>query len=212
MDLNLVILQLREFCPLLEGRVAGAADFDTGVETVMAITDPGTGRLAYPSAAVIPLEDDATGNDALDGNYQVVTETIGVIVEFDSTADRRGQAGVSQVEAMKYALFRALLSWRIDPAKSSKGLYYAGGELITFDRARLFWEFRFSFDALISDADGFTPCGDPLVVIEATLPVNPPEDDTPAPTSPTIEIQVTAPVAPPAPPRLGVHPNPNRGR
>ena len=40
MDISLVIEQLRRYCPELGGRVGGAADFETGVESVIAITDP----------------------------------------------------------------------------------------------------------------------------------------------------------------------------
>ena len=162
MDISRVIEQLRRYCPELGGRVGGAADFETGVESVIAITDPATGKFVYPAAVVIPLEDEAGSTDLLDGNLQTVTETIGVIVEFDASADRRGQAAVSQVKAMKYALFRALLGWVIDPERGARGLTYAGGELLTFDRARLFWMYRMSFDAMVSDADGFVPRGDPL--------------------------------------------------
>jgi hypothetical protein len=164
-NLDTVITQLKTYVPLLGGRVGGAADFDIGVESVIAITDPVTGKLAYPAAVVMPLEDDSPATADLTGLFQTVTETIGVVVEFDATADRRGQGGVSQVEAMKYAIFAALLNWHIDPGRGSRGLYYAGGSLLTFDRARLFWEYRFSFDATITDADGFIPAGDPLVDI-----------------------------------------------
>ena len=169
MDISLVIQQLRQYCPALGGRVGGAADFDTGVESVIAITDPKTGKFAYPAAVVIPREDDAADNDLLDGNTQTVTETVGIIVEFDATADRRGQGGVSQAEAMKYALFGALLNWLIDPNRGARGLYYAGGELLSFDRARLFWMYRMSFDATITDADGFIPRGDPLTNVTETI-------------------------------------------
>ena len=89
MDISLVIEQLRQFCPVLQGRVGGAADFETGVETVIAITDPATGKFAYPTAVVIPLEDEPGANDLLDGTIQTVIETVGVIVEFDASADRR---------------------------------------------------------------------------------------------------------------------------
>jgi hypothetical protein len=179
MNLDLVIQQLRTFCPLLEGRVAGAADFDTGVESVLAITDPGTGKLSYPAAVVYPLDDEASPSADATGLLQIVTETIGVIVEFDATADRRGQGGVSQVEATKYAIFGALLNWAIDPSRSSHGLYYGGGSLIKFDRARLFWEYRFSFDATITDADGFIPRGDPLTNILGTIHIDDPVDAAP---------------------------------
>ena len=58
MNISLVIEQLRALCPVLGGRVGGAADFENGVETVITINDPVTGKLAYPSAVVIPLEDE----------------------------------------------------------------------------------------------------------------------------------------------------------
>ena len=170
MDISLVIEQLRRYCPVLGNRVGGAADFETGVRTVVTINDPKTGKLAYPSAVVIPLEDEPGKNETEDGNLQIVTETIGVIVMFDATADRRGQGGVSQVEAMKYSIFGALLNWLIDPERGARGLYYAGGELLTFDRARLFYMFRMNFDATISDADGFNPAGDALTDVQETIP------------------------------------------
>ena len=64
----------------MSGCEGGAADFENAVETVIAITKPATGKLAYPSAAVIPLEDEAGNNDLLNGYPQIVTATIGVIV------------------------------------------------------------------------------------------------------------------------------------
>jgi hypothetical protein len=169
MDISLVIAQLRTYCAPLGGRVGGAADFETGTETIINITDA-TGNLVYPVAVVIPLEDEVDADQLLQGDQQIVTETVGVIVEFDATADRRGQGGVSQVEAMKYSLFQALLNWHIDLTRSARGLYYAGGSLLSFDRARLFWMFRFSFDAAISDADGFPLSGYPLAVVTAAIP------------------------------------------
>ena len=176
----------------LGGRIGGAADFENGVETVIVITDPTTGKFVYPAAVVIPLEDEPGANDMMDGNQQEVIETIGVIVQFDATADRRGQTAVSQVEAMKYALFGALLNWQIDPERGARGLYYAGGELLTFDRAQLFWLFRMSFDAAISDGDGFHPTGDPLTNVTETIQL-----DNPINIGPPITVEQTA-VADPA--------------
>lgn len=188
MNISLVIEQLRRFCPALGGRVGGAADFEVGTETVVAIMDPRTGKLAYPSAVVIPLEDEPGGNEIMGGNLQTVVETIGVIVMLDAAADRRGQTAASGVEAMKYAIFRALLGWNIDPNRGARGLYYAGGELLTFDRARLFWIFRMSFDASIADADGFQPLGDPLVHIVETI-----QPDHPFKLAPPVVVEQVAP-------------------
>jgi hypothetical protein len=189
MDISLVIQQLRRHCPSLGGRVGGAADFDTGVETVIALTDPKTGKYAYPAAVVIPLEDDADPNALLDGSTQTVTETVGVIVAFDAKADRRGQAGASQVDAMKYAIFRALLGWVIDPARGARGLYYAGGELLSFDRARLFWMYRMSSDATVTDGDGWQPQGDPVSVLGTIQP------DDPVRLAPPVLIEAVPPGA-----------------
>ena len=191
MDISLVIEQLRRFCPALGGRVGGAADFENGTETVVTIMDPRTGKLAYPSAVVIPLEDEPGGNDLLDGNLQTVVETVGIIAMLDAAADRRGQTGASGVEALKYQIFGALLGWNIDPARGARGLYYAGGELLTFDRARLFWMYRMSFEATISDGDGFQPSGDPLVDIVETI-----QPDDPFKLAVPIVAEQDAPVVP----------------
>ena len=181
MDLNIVIRQIRTYSPSLGGRVTGAGDFDTGIESVIALTDTETGALAYPAAAVIPLADDVTANLVANGLVQTVTEMIAVIVIFDATRDRRGQAGVSGVEAMRADLFRALLGWNIDPNRGARGLYYAGGEVLQFDRARLFYEFRFAFEATITEADGFLRYGDPLVEVRETIPVENGPASSPAP-------------------------------
>ena len=164
MNLDPVIAQLRTYCPLLGGRIGGAADFDTGTEDVIAFTDPATGALAYPAAVVIPLDDEAEDIDPVPGPQlnQTVTERIGVIVEFDSSADRRGQSGADQVQAMKYAVHAALLNWNPSPGQSVNGLRYAGGRLLKMDRARLFWQLDYSLQVLLTDADGFALRGDPL--------------------------------------------------
>src|SRR4051794_16053059 len=75
-DLTAVINQLRTCCLPLGGRVGGAADFDTGIETVVQITDSVTGGLVYPVAVVIPLADDAADNSLTGGGElsQIVTE------------------------------------------------------------------------------------------------------------------------------------------
>jgi hypothetical protein len=167
LNLSNVIAQLRAYCPPLGGRVGGAADYAVGTDTVIAFTDA-SGMLAYPAAVVIPLEDEAEDPDSLQGPQlnQNITERIGVIVEFDASADRRGQAGVDQVQAMKYALHAAILNWNPDPARSSNGLRYAGGRLLDLDRARLFWQFDYALSVFLSDADGWPLRGDPLTDVQ----------------------------------------------
>ena len=77
MNLDLVIGQVRQYCAPLQGRVGGAADFDTGTEHIVAFTDA-KGALVYPTAVVIPLDDKArraasdvakTVGDALEAGF-----------------------------------------------------------------------------------------------------------------------------------------------
>jgi hypothetical protein len=178
MDLSLVVLQLKTYVPTLGSRISGAADFASGLESTV--------NLELPAGFVLALEDDAGENDSWPGLFQSVTERIGVVVEFSnatgSDADARtGFAGVDQVYAMRGNIFSALLSW-IPPdqvGRAARGLSYGGGRLLTFDRARLFWQFEFTLDTTITDADGFPISGDPL--IEVTGTIQPAGDPSPAP-------------------------------
>lgn len=163
MNINQIISQLRSYCPALEGRVAGSADFDTGVDTTV--------NMALPAAYVIPLDDETSENLDMSGLQQLVHERIAVIVEFDASTDRRGQAAVSQVEAMKYDLFAALLNWQIAPARAVKGIEYAGSRLLAFDRARLFYQWDFALETTISDEDGYQVTAIPITEIDLDITV-----------------------------------------
>lgn len=168
MNLENVAAQAKQYVPALGGRVSGAADFASGLESTV--------NLELPAGFVLALEDDAGENENWPGLQQTVTERIGVVVEFSNTtgsdADARtGFAGVNQVEVMKFALYSALLSW-IPPdqvGRAARGLSYGGGRLLTFDRSRLFWQFEFTLDTTITDADGFPISGDPLIEVTGTL-------------------------------------------
>ena len=147
MDVSAVIAQLRQYCPAL-ALVGGAADFASGLETVV-------NPASLPAGFVIPSAEDADDNELQNALRQEVRERVGVIIEFDNTTDRRGQAASNQVDAMKYSLFSALLNWRIDPFRAQKGLQYSGGRFIDMDRGRLWWQFDFELIVNINDEDGF---------------------------------------------------------
>lgn len=168
MNLASVVAQLKSQVAALGGRISGVADFATGLETVV--------NMPLPAAFVLAIEDDADGNEDWPGLRQSVTERIGVVVEFDNTAGsdadaRTGFAGVDQVYPMRAALFSALLSWM--PAdqigRIARGFSYGGGRLLSFDRARLFWQFEFTLDVLITDGDGFPLSGDSLIGASGTI-------------------------------------------
>jgi hypothetical protein len=169
MNLDVVILRIKALCPLFNGNVAGAAEYQQGVKD--------EAWLPPPAAYVIPLDDEAEDNLDLQGVDQFVTERIGVIVMFSNaagvaTGDRRGQTASELFNPIKWQLYGAMLNWRpnssvenigivqpTDPGAdhSAKGFAYAGGRLLDADLARLFYEWDFSIRVQITDADGTWP-------------------------------------------------------
>ena len=140
--------------------MAGAANFATGLETQV--------WLALPAAYVVPLDDEASENDIQNALRQTVTERIGVIVEFDNSPDRRGQGVTLNYQPIRTALFAALLNWHPPPDEAAiRGVEYAGGHLLQFDRGRLFFQWEFSRPVMIDASDGFQIGSEPLLEIDA---------------------------------------------
>jgi hypothetical protein len=164
MDLVGLITQLKANVPVFAGRVAGAAEFST----MMA------GELrpeGFPSAYVIPLSMEATDNDTPNALYQVVTERVGIAVEFDNTGDRRGQ-GVTQLYWPTFlAINAAILNWRgTDPEHTLRGFESAGGSLLSNDRARIFYQYDYTIEWVLTEIDGWPVPYSPLNEIDANDP------------------------------------------
>ena len=119
-----------------------------------------------------------------------------IVVEFDNTVSsdadaRTGFAGINQVDDMRTAIFAAVLSWLPEDQLSAgpRGFSYGGGRMLDFDRARLFWQYEFTIQNTITDADGYILRGDPIVAAVGTIY---PESDT------TVQpIVITVPVSSP---------------
>lgn len=169
MEMSDVIDQLKTYAvDALGGRIAGVADFARGLETVT--------NMPLPCAYVYPLTDEAEPNTDLNGDQQIFWESFAVTVEFDQTrtslADSRtGFAGVNQVNNMKKAIWKAILNWQppSNADRAPRGIEYVGGELLSFDRARLFWQYTFRQQALVTDADGFWQVPPDLTDIQVTV-------------------------------------------
>lgn len=166
MNLDAVIAQLRAEAPSFADRVAGAANFADAMEGEVA--------LALPAAYVIPLEEEASENDSLNGLRQLVTERIGVVLHLDNAVanggDRRGQAPVASVDALRLEVFAAILNWA--PAGSLavvRGLEYAGAQLLKIDRARVFYQLEFTLEATLTDSDGYQAPNEPLEEIDVIV-------------------------------------------
>lgn len=156
MNLDKVITQIKSTVTLFANNVAGAAAYAKGVSDQV--------WLPTPAAYIIPLDEEAEPNSQQTGLQQIITERIGIIIQVDNSGDRRGQEAVTEYDAVRSAIFKQILDWRPDwdpnnptANREAKGLYYAGGRLVDFDRARLFYQFDFALDITVTEADGWTP-------------------------------------------------------
>ncbi len=172
MNIDAVASQLRAVATVFGGNVAGAAAYANGVADQV--------WLPLPAAYVIPREEDAEPNDSWPGLNQIIRERISVIVVLSTpnaggasdAADRRGQAAAAQLPTLRAAIFKALLNWQPPGANAARGIAYLGArfpEEGAFDRARFFYEFTFGLDVTITDADGWTVQGLPLVEVQGTI-------------------------------------------
>lgn len=146
MNLNLVINQLRTYCPSFSGRVAGAARFKRLEESA---------DLSVPAAYVIPLDDSPGDRMSLNDVRQPLIESFAVIVALSNVPDERGQAAVNTAhDAIRAELWHALLGWQPDKT-IYRGVEYQGGNLLDLDRSRLWYQFDFGAYMEITPADGW---------------------------------------------------------
>ncbi len=155
------IAQLRANAPLFGGRVAGAAEFVRGLRDY-------TTSLPMPAAYVLPGPQEVeSANDTWGGLQQLVHYGVGVAVELDAQTDRRGQAPAMDLDTVRDQVFASVLNYRIDDCHMARGAYFAGGHsLEVLDRARLWYQFNFTVDWQITDADGWQVDGVPIVSVE----------------------------------------------
>ena len=164
MIVEATIQQLRDYCPPLAGRVAGAADFQQGLKNYNT-------NMVLPSGYVVPLDQESDGNRNMVGVFQIVRKTFGVIVEFDATPDRRGQTPVMDYDAIEKALLAALLNWppAVCVSPNGQGYFLTGGRFLDLDRARLFYQWEFTLNYQLDDTDGWQPESVPLEAIELDI-------------------------------------------
>lgn len=179
MDLNAIIAALKARCPSFGGRVAGAAEYKRLPEAA---------NLVMPAAYVVPADDQAENVQSTNGYRQLVTDSIFIVVVLSNTADERGQSTITEVNAIRAELWAALLGW--EPDADHSRLEYEGGNLLDLDRARLYYQFEFSAETEIAEADTWQ--GDSNAALpaftEVGLTVN-------VPGSPdTVEATATIPV------------------
>ncbi|MBY4640013.1 hypothetical protein K6L44_08440 [Gluconacetobacter entanii] len=162
MNIDTIISQIRTYAPVFGGRVAGAAEYALVQDQAW---------MECPCGYVVPLDDEPGPNLKLTGLQQVVTETFMVMCLLDNSTDRRGQAAATTaVSDVKTSLFSAVLNWRPPDINAAQGFRYARGGLVGDpNRARLWWQFDFSIDVTITDAEGFQIPTTPLDEIKASI-------------------------------------------
>lgn len=141
MNIEPIITALRGRVPVLEQRVFGAAQW--------AVLERDEAP-QYPAAYVVPLSEDPGDQESAVGYYQTVTNRFGVIVCVDQHEDERGQEAARQIDALRTALFKALLGWQQEPKTDYSEIVYEGGALLYMDPERVFWQFEFSFETYIN--------------------------------------------------------------
>lgn len=144
MKLELIIAHLRAYCPSFEQRVVGAAAFAAAQQST---------SFESPCAFVIPMDDSPEPLKSQNAVRQELDEAFAVIVALDNRSDERGQASSVEVHDIRAELWKALLGWR--PEQDYNGVAYEGGNLLTIDRARLWWRFEFSAATEIEPSDGY---------------------------------------------------------
>lgn len=142
MKVGPIITEIRLYCPIFEGRVAGAAEFRPLPEDV---------ALDLPAAYVIPEPDSAGPATPCTAYYQEISDEFTVVVVLPNP-DKRGQAAWDQSHDARAELWRALVGW---PPGGDYSLcrYTGGGEVIAMDRARLYVAFGFAVDYALGHDD-----------------------------------------------------------
>jgi len=134
MDLGAVVLQIRGADTRFGNRVMGAA------ELALAQDFP----LVQESAFVVPVADAAPENRDDTSINQAMRERVAVVVALCNDTNKKdllGASAYSLVDTVRTQLFTALLGW---PCPGTDDLMsYAGGRLIGYDKAWLWYQFEF---------------------------------------------------------------------
>jgi hypothetical protein len=140
MKINTLIAKLKTDAAGLSGRVAGSAEFEEATQR----TD-----LTLPCAFVIRMAESPDPDQAIDRTLQTVEEIFAVIVGVSNTADAKGGSGDAALDDIKADLFSALLGWA--PDADHNPMEYRGSQHLTMDRARLWHQYEFSTQTIISN-------------------------------------------------------------
>lgn len=127
MQITDYISRIKAECPLLKGRVYGAAELAVATPTTM----------QPPCAFVISMSEKADRNTLINGLSQRVTAHIGVVIAIRNFSDTRGEGGHKQLENVRTELIKALCNW--EAPNTSASTEYFTGQLAGYDNLILRW-------------------------------------------------------------------------
>lgn len=153
MRIGPIALRLRLASTRFENRIFGAAELALALEYT----------LKLESAFVVQLNETVNANPLDNAINQKITERFAVIVALDngsSDADKTGLKAYDTLAAVRAEIFKAILGWQMTGAESI--VSYGGGRIAGINRALLWYQFEFTVDTRIDDADGVDVGADDL--------------------------------------------------
>ena len=150
MKLSPIIAQLKTSTTRFNSNIGGAAH-------LMAAQ---TETYSVDRAFVVQLAETATPNDQDVGLNQTITNTFAVMVALDNRIDKRGQAAHDELATTRTQLFSSILNW--SPPGSSRPIQFVGSRYLNMNRAFFWYQFEFSVEACLTEADGYQPTFDDL--------------------------------------------------
>lgn len=120
--------------------VAGAAEFAAIADTLVA---------RAPTLWLMPLRETAAGNPLVGALHQQITVTLGLVYAVRQVQDPTGAAAADSLVSLRCTAFAALLNTvpaliAGAPAAHPEPLIYAGGQVLHFANALLFWQDQFT--------------------------------------------------------------------
>lgn len=100
------------------------------------------GPSRYPTAYVIPGADVPQPNQLMRQHQQQIASSGSVLLAVRNSADRRGQAALSDLRARRAQIIDALAGWT--PTGADFALNWTSGSILTFSPAALWWLDEFS--------------------------------------------------------------------
>ena len=157
MKLAPIILKLRTAETSFGNYIGGSADLANAMKYT----------LQKEAAFVVQLAETATSNDYDNSINQVISERFAVIVGLDNgTSDKEklGLIAYDKLYNIRAELFRAILGWQIPDTESI--VSYSSGKVVIVNRAWLWYQFEFTADTRITDADGVDNGADDLPLFD----------------------------------------------